>query len=154
MTAWYKYMDMALEKGYLWLPNNMPKKIRHRLSEEFFSKGVEARPFVVVQQAGATYARITMDTYCFSMGDLDEQACNEANALFANIAKDKEFLCGRNIFEVKRVPLVDADTLAKALVNVALRSAARVVVGQQNLNQQVKRMRKGGALLSGDVVQH
>jgi hypothetical protein len=154
MTSWRKYMDKASEKGYLWLPNNMPKKIRHRLSEEFSSKCAEVRPFVVVHEAGATYAGIMMDTNCFGTGDLDEQACNEAYALFANIAKDKEFLYGRNIFEVKRVPLEDTDTLAKALINVALRSSARAVVEQQNLDKQIKRMRKGGALFSSHVVQH
>jgi len=97
--------------------------MKHSACEAYFAKCAETRPYVVVAQAGS-YATVTMDTCCFDIGDLDDQACVEARALFVNIAKDRQFLCGRNYFEVKRVPVEHASTLTKALVNVALRGVA------------------------------
>lgn len=114
--------DKAMSKVYLLLPQKLGNEAKHSACEAYFAKCAEIRPYVVVT-LGSSYATVTMDTYCFS--DLDEQARIEAHALFANIAKDREFFCNRNYFEVKRVPVEDAVTLAKALVSVALRSISR-----------------------------
>jgi len=121
-------VDKAISNGYLLLPQKLGNEAKHSACEAYFSKCAEIRPYVVTQ--GSSYATVTMDTCCFS--DLDEQARIEAHALFVNFAKDREFFCNRNYFEVKRVPVEDAVTLAKALVSVALRSMS--ISGNTHVN--------------------
>lgn len=117
-------LEKAQADGFLLLYERWPAKLKTAAQKEYFSVCAEAWPKVVVVE-NEGIASVEMDTYCFGPGDLDEQACREAFDLIVNIAGDQEFPCGRNFFKAERVPTEDAATMARALINVALRAKAR-----------------------------
>lgn len=117
-------LEKAQADGFLSLDEYSSAELKTAAQNKYSSVCAEVWPNVVfVKNKGI--ASVEMDTYCFGPGGLDEQACGEALVLFVNIAGDQEFQCGRNFFKAERVPIEDAATLARALINVALRAKAR-----------------------------
>ena len=117
-------LEKAQADGFLSLDEYSSAELKIATQNKHFSVCAEAWPNVVVVE-NKGIASVEMDTCCFGPGDLDEQACREAFDLIVNIAGDQEFPCGRNFFKAERVPIEDAATLARALINVALRAKAR-----------------------------
>lgn len=117
-------LEKAQTDGFLTLDEHSSAELKIAAQNKHFSVCAEAWPNVVVVE-NEGIASVEMDTYCFGPGDLDEQACGEALALIVNITGDQAFQCGTNFFKAKRVPIEDAATLARALINVALRAKAR-----------------------------
>jgi hypothetical protein len=117
-------LEKAQADGFLSLDEYSSAELRIAAQNKHFSVCTEAWPNVVVVE-NKGIASVEMDTYCFGPGSLDEQACGEALALIVNITSDQTFQCGTSFFKAERVPIEDAATLARALINVALRAKAR-----------------------------
>lgn len=120
-----KILEQAERDGFITFKSSIPEKVKEEIAKRYYSLCAEKRPYIVLYDKGI-YADITMDTYCFGPGDLDEISCNEAKTLIRSLSEStKEFQCGKNFFEAIRIPKEDSRTLAKAFNTVANRALER-----------------------------